>query len=99
MATLRQLACGQPCQVRLPGCLPGTDTTVLAHYAGGALSGMGMKAPEICGAWACASCHDVVDGRKPRPQWLTRQDVELAHLQACLRTISLLVRQGAVRLP
>lgn len=55
---------GQECQVRLPGCLaPDTSTTVLAHIRRPWNAGVGMKPPDYMGAFACASCHDALDGR------------------------------------
>ena len=58
---LRKLARGKPCQIRIPNvCNFNPETTVLCHLNGG---GMGMKQPDLLGAWGCSSCHDVVDGR------------------------------------
>lgn len=82
---LRKLARGQPCQVRLPGCDGGGDTTVLAHYRIAGLCGYGMKPPDVLGAWCCAKCHDLVDGRAHLAN-LTRVEVRLAHAEGCLRT-------------
>ncbi len=59
---LRRLARGKPCQVRICGvCNGNPETTVLAHLNGG---GMGMKQPDLLGAWCCSDCHDVIDGRR-----------------------------------
>ena len=59
---LRKLARGKPCMVRIVGiCNHNPETTVLAHLGGG---GMGMKQPDLLGAWCCSNCHDVVDGRR-----------------------------------
>ena len=45
--SLRKLARGRPCQVRIPGvCDGGGETTVLAHYRLAGVSGMGYKSPE-----------------------------------------------------
>jgi len=61
---LRDLARGQECQVRIPGvCNGDCETTVLAHIRRGGVGGMGRKPSDLCGVWACSSCHDVIDGR------------------------------------
>ena len=85
MTDLRKGAKGMPCMVRLTGCLGTGDTTVLAHYRLAGYSGTGLKPPDIMGAWACANCHDLIDGRRREPNHC-RQDIRLAHAEACLRT-------------
>ena len=60
---LRKLARGQECMLGLPGiCNHNPETTVLAHIRNQWYS-RGSKPPDICGVWACSSCHDVIDGR------------------------------------
>ena len=82
---LRKLARGQRCQVRLPGCDGGGETTVLAHYRLAGYSGMGSKPDDFAfGAWSCAKCHDLVDGRVKSDH--DRAVLRLAHAEACLRT-------------
>lgn len=85
MTALRNLARGKPRMVRLPGCDGGGDTTVLAHYRLAGYCGTGMKPPDELGAWCCAHCHDVVDGRKR--VWMTREALRLAHAEGVLRTM------------
>jgi hypothetical protein len=84
---LRKLANGQPCMVRLPGCDGGGETTVLAHYRLAGQNGMGIKPPDVLGAWCCAKCHNLVDSREHLAN-LTRVEVRLAHAEGCLRTIA-----------
>lgn len=61
---LRDLARGKPCQIRIPGiCNSNPETTVLAHYRLPGTCGMGLKPPDLLGAWACSACHDEVDRR------------------------------------
>jgi hypothetical protein len=60
---LRKLAEGRACKVRVPGCDGGGLTTVLAHYRLAGLSGVSMKAPDLCGADACGPCHAAVGDR------------------------------------
>lgn len=90
----RQAAKGRPCLVRLPGCDGGGETTVLAHYRLAGYSGIGMKPSDLLAAHACASCHDICDGRKPLAGW-SREEIRLAHAEACLRTAALLESEAA----
>ena len=87
MTNLRKLAKGKPCQVRLQGCDGGGETTVLAHVRIVGISGMGIKAPDILGAWACASCHRLADSYKI---------YELDFLRGVCRTINELIKLGEI---
>lgn len=70
MKTLRELARGKPCMVRVPGiCNSNPETTVLAHIRRGNVAGMGQKPPDTCAVWACSSCHDLIDGRSKHPAY------------------------------
>jgi len=93
--SLRQFARNQDCQIRLPGCDGGGQTTVLAHYRLAGYSGTGMKPPDIMAAWACGSCHDYCDNRKPYEG--DRMAVRLAHAEGCLRTIVALEKEGKLK--
>ena len=63
----RENARGQECTLRIAalagygGCAS-TETTVLAH-APCRDKGTGFKSPDRWAAFACATCHDLVDGR------------------------------------
>lgn len=83
---LRKLAQGQDCQVRLAGiCNGDPETVVLAHYRLAGTCGTGIKPPDELGCPACSRCHDICDGRVPRPKWLSRVDVLLAFAEGVLR--------------
>lgn len=86
MTKARKAAKDKPCLVRLPGCDGGTDTTCLAHYSLSGISGAGLKAPDSMGAWCCHHCHAVCDGRMPRPEGYSRNDVRLALAEGVFRT-------------
>ncbi len=78
---IRRAARGQDCTLRLAVCNCDPDTTVLCHsnfLADG--KGMGLKAPDTAAAFGCSACHDVLDGRRPRPA-----DLSLAALEAAFR--------------
>ena len=81
--------------VRIPGvCNHNSETVVLAHVRLTGVSGMGMKAPDILGAWACSSCHDAVDRRNHTD--LERDYVRLMHLEGMARTIAQLEKEGLI---
>ena len=59
---LRKLARGRPCMIRQPGiCNGNPETTVLCHLRMVGLTGMGMKANDLLGAWGCSDCHRYCD--------------------------------------
>jgi len=92
---LRKEACGRDCMIRLPGiCNHDPDTTVLAHVRLSGVSGMGMKSPDLLGAWACSACHDVVDRRVKTT--IDIGEIRLAHLEGMVRTINQLIREEKV---
>lgn len=92
---LRKQAKGRDCMVRLPGiCNHNPETTVLAHARLVGVSGMGMKADDLLGAWACSSCHDAIDRRAHTD--LDRDYVRLAHLEGMVRTIAALKKEGLI---
>lgn len=74
----RRAARGRDCTLMLPGvCNRDPATTVLCHsnrLADG--KGMGLKAPDSAACFGCSDCHDVLDGRRPLPGWLTRQQLD-----------------------
>lgn len=59
---IRDSAAGQPCSLRLPGC-DLNQTTVLAHVRTPG-TGVGYKPDDSMAVYACANCHDIIDGRK-----------------------------------
>ncbi len=79
--------------VRIPEvCNYNSETTVLAHYRLAGVSGIGMKSPDILGAWACSACHDAIDRRAHTD--LDRDYVRLLHLEGMARTLAQLNREG-----
>lgn len=75
-------------------CNHNSETTVLAHIRLSGVSGMGMKADDLLGAWACSACHDAID-RRFRTD-LDRDYVRLAHLEGMVRTIAQLRKEGLI---
>ena len=92
---LRELARGKPCMVRIPGiCNCNPETTVLAHARMIGISGIGTKAPDIFGAWACSACHDYVDNRRPNSAGAVQRRLDL--LEGVIRTQYELLRMGHI---
>ena len=68
----KSFAKDKPCQFRVPGiCNHDPATSVWAHVNRGGISGIGQKAPSICGGVACSDCHDWIDGRSNRASMST----------------------------
>ena len=92
---LRKKAKGRDCTVRLPSiCNHNSETVVLAHIRMPGISGMGLKADDLLGAWACSTCHDAIDRRAHAD--LERDYVRLAHLEGMVRTIAQLRAEDIV---
>lgn len=93
---IRDSARDEHCTVRIIGaCNHRTDTTVLSHLPsldGG--RGMGMKAIDEASAYACAACHDVVDGRAPLPAGATADSVLLDWHRGHIRTLVIWKQKG-----
>ena len=92
---LRKQAKGRGCTVRLPGVFNhNSETVVRAHIRMPNISGMGLKADDLLGAWACSACHDAIDRRAHTD--LDRDYVRLAHLEGMVRTIAQLRAEDIV---
>jgi hypothetical protein len=94
--SLRKEAKGRGCMVRIPGvCNFNSETVVLAHIRVAGVSGMGIKSPDLLGAWACSACHAEVDGQTHK-SGMTRDELRLAHFEGMARTIAQLEKEGLV---
>lgn len=97
MTPIRRAARGQDCTILLDCCNYDPATTVLCHsnyLADG--KGMGLKAPDTAAAFGCSACHDVLDGRAPRPEGLTLLDLAGAFYAGVRRTHVVLRRLGLI---
>jgi len=92
---ITESARGMPCQVRLSGCMPDTETVVYAHLNGG---GMGTKQSDLFGMYACLNCHDILDGRKQLSPPLESEWLELEVLRAVINTQKILLRKRLIQL-
>ena len=61
---IRESARGESCTLRLPCCNHNPETVVFCHINDGS-KGMGRKPDDLSGVYACSSCHDMIDGRRP----------------------------------
>lgn len=96
MCNLRDEARGRECQVRLMGvCNGNNETTVLAHFRLPGVSGLGLKGPDLIGAFSCSSCHDTIDRRAHLE--MEREYVQFAHALGVFRTQNILIKEGKVR--
>jgi hypothetical protein len=92
---LRQSAKGEDCLVRLPGCPGDPAMTIWSHYRGGAGGkGTGIKASDVCGCFACTWCDAVYDGQTPRPDGMTKDEVDLAWHEGHIRSLVRLQQKG-----
>jgi hypothetical protein len=96
MTPIRRSAKGEACTLMIPGvCSGDTSTTVLCHsnrLADG--KGLGLKAPDTEACYGCSACHDVLDGRRPRPSWLSVENLQLAFDRARTTTHKKLKEKG-----
>jgi hypothetical protein len=94
---LRQSAKGEDCLVRIPGCPFDPAQTIWSHYRGSAGGkGGSIKATDIAGAYACTYCDAVYDGQTPRPDGMTKADVDLAWLEGHVRSLVRLQQKGLI---
>lgn len=98
MTPIRRAAQGQDCTLALPGiCNHDPATVVLCHsnsLADG--KGMGLKAPDTEACFGCSSCHDVLDGRRPRPLGTTLMQLDGAFVRARAATHEILRKKGLI---
>lgn len=96
MTPIRKSAKGEECTLLIPGvCNRDPATTVLCHsnaLADG--KGMGLKAPDTAACYGCSACHDVLDGRRPLPGWMTRLVLLAAFERAVTITHEILKKKG-----
>lgn len=79
---IRNSARNEDCALRLGAC-SSPETVILAHI--GRNRGMGIKCADYFSVYACASCHDVIDGRAPSE--FSRDQLEAEKLRALEETM------------
>lgn len=94
MGKVRESARMEDCTFRIPDvCNYNPETTVYCH-TNRLQDGKGMGVKSKKGAYGCSSCHDVVDGRAPRPEGMTQDDLELIVDRAVAETDARLLAKG-----
>lgn len=90
---------GQDCQVRLDFvCDAVPDTVIFAHLPYGGLSGTGMKARNIFGAYCCHACHMVIEKQTPLPiNFKDHNEVLVYAYQGMLRTQEIMISKGLIK--
>ena len=83
------------CTLRLSDGTHERSTVVFCH-APSASKGIGLKSPDWWGAYGCAECHDIVDGRTPHR--LTDLEIARAWLRGIHETQRILFEEGILRL-
>ena len=98
VSAIRKSAKGMDCQIRLIGiCNHNSESVCWAHANGSAAGkGIGMKAHDLLGAYACSNCHDVYDRRADAPEAFAREQVELAFWEGHARSLLLLIERGII---
>ena len=97
MSKITASANGEDCQVRIVGvCTYDNAKTIWSHARhGSAGKGKGIKALDICGAYACTACdaaYDQLQGAKH----MTREQVDLDWFHGHLRSLVILQQKGLV---
>jgi len=97
MSAITKSARGENCTVRLSGiCNHNPETVVFAHINGVRFGhGMGLKANDIHGAYACSACHDAIDRRTHTT--LEKDFLKLAHYEAMIETQIKLIEKGLIK--
>lgn len=75
--------------IRVPEvCNQNAETTVLCHLRMIGITGMGMKANDVLGAWGCSSCHSYCDTHGI--------DGRTALLEGMARTLAYMLHEGLI---
>ena len=86
---------GKPCTLNIVGvCNHNDETTVFCHLPDES-HGMALKSIDISGCDACSSCHDVLDGRVPCPEFQANKDFYMRRAQT--RTLSRMFDEGVLK--
>lgn len=106
----KDYARGRECLIRIAREVTGEpcaseETTVLCHYTLAGYKAMGSRKaslPDLCGAWGCRICHDIVDGRIDAVRLMNsaQQDmIKRWHAEGVFRTLDALVKAGVLPNP
>lgn len=96
MSRITQSARGEQCTVRYYWVnYHNPETVVFAHSNKGAHGkGMGLKAKDEYGAYACYRCHCIYDGHEKRPDHIDKEYVDRQFEKGMQLTREILQRKG-----
>ena len=99
MSKITESARGEDCLVRLPGvCKFDPAYTIWSHCRHGAAGkGKGKKSLDLAGAYCCTACDAVYDGQAPRPNGMTKEEVELDWCMGHFRSLVRMVEKGTLK--
>lgn len=93
--SIRDSARGEPCLVRILGCPGDPAMTIWSHAPFKAAGkGMGIKALDLAGCYCCTYCDSIVDGQRPLPAGVRRDEALLDWFQGHLRSLERLAQKG-----
>jgi Protein of unknown function (DUF1364) len=96
---IRDSARGKECLMALVGiCAHNPEKTIWSHHKGSiAGKGRGLKADDLCGAYACTDCDAVYDGQRGPPPGLTDEEITMAWYEAHIKSIVILHADGIIK--
>jgi len=86
---IRDSARGEDCTLRLGVC-SSNETVVLCHI--GKRRGMGLKCSDTFAIYACAACHDAIDGRVS--SGFSKDELNTEKLRALEETQEAMIEKG-----
>lgn len=93
---VRTAARGERCTVEIVGVCNHDDATVVFCHFPDVSHGVGHKACDFSGGFACSSCHDAIDGRSRSDEFRNNKDWYLRRAQT--RTLQRLWQLEILRL-
>lgn len=99
MSKIRQSARGKECQVRIVGVCNGRNDTVVWAHCNGLASGrgIGLKAKDLLGAYACSDCHDAYD-RRTIPEHVDYEQIQQDFYAGHIRSLVILIDDGIIKI-
>lgn len=95
---ITQSAKGEECTLQSACCNRNPETAVFAHLnASWAGKGMGIKAHDYAGFYACSGCHDFYDGRLQMKINSAYHIDDLQVLVAVVKTLGRLIDKGILK--
>lgn len=96
--SLRDLARGKPCYLRILGCAPGpeNENVVLCHVRRGGIAGTGQKPCDLAALPMCDHCHGIYDARVKSSH--SRAELDADALRGLCQWLSYLMANGYIHI-